>query len=148
MNDDALYRRYRQLIVQPSLRKHSASRVVTSAYLFCVALAALSFALSLHLIEKAGAPWWVSLVGLTEGLILIPSYPLWPLRMSRGPWQKRLLSSFLFYVAMIGFPRLLAEWLIPKDSNSFAFTAGFLLAFASSAFVLLPILLLTDNSED
>ena len=78
VNDDALYRRYRRLIVKPSLRKKAPQKAFTRSYLFCVALAAISFACSLHFVRQTGAPWWVSAIGMAEGCILILFAPRWP----------------------------------------------------------------------
>ena len=49
---------------------------------------------------------------------------------------------------MIGFPHLLAAWLIPREHYPFEFDAGFFLAFVSSAFLLLPLVFLDDGKEN
>jgi hypothetical protein len=141
VNDDAVYRRYRRMIVKPSLRKNATQKGFYGSYFFCAALAAISFACSLHFVRETGAPWWVSLIGMAEGRIVLPFLFIWGDAVAaRGFWNKRNLSGLLFVVPINLSARFLAAWLIPQEHYPFEFEAGFFLAWAATAFLLLPLL--------
>jgi hypothetical protein len=138
VKDDALYRRYRRLIVKPSLRKDATQKVFVIALLFCVALAVFCFAFSLHLITKAGGPWWISVIGCGSGAVL--SCVFWfglPLLSKGAPWYGRLLRYVLIFLGFLAMNSL-EYWVEPESRYSFGFEIGLFLSLAAGAFPLLP----------